>query len=257
MTDLYVLPAFSLTLLAGLSTVLGSIAALPGRKSRGQGRFLSLSLAFSAGVMLYISMVEIYSKARAALEGALPPKESAGLTALLFLAGMLLMALLEKLVPCPVPAASSGQEDHRRTAVFTAFAIGLHNFPEGLVTFLTALTDPAAALPVAFAIAIHNLPEGVAVAVTVRRAGGSFRAALRYAALSGLAEPVGALLGWLLLRPLMGPAAVGTMFALVAGIMVYLSLFRLLPPAEERDFPAVLALLGGMALMAWSLVLFL
>ncbi len=255
MTDHNLLPALSLTLLAGLSTVLGSVAALPG--GRRQGRFLSLALAFSAGVMLYISMAEILPKARAALESCLPARRAAGAAAALFLLGALLMLLLERLLPDPLPR--DGKETScGRAAALTALSIGLHNFPEGLVTFLTALQDPVAALPVAFAIAIHNLPEGVAVAVTVRRAGGSFRAALRYATLSGLAEPAGAFLGWLLLGQLPVSAAVGLLFAPVAGIMVYLSLFALLPAAEEAPHALrVSAAMGGMALMALSLLLFL
>ena len=255
MTDHNLLPALSLTLLAGLSTVLGSVAALPG--GRRQGRFLSLALAFSAGVRLYISMAEILPKARAALESCLPARRAAGAAAALFLLGALLMLLLEWLLPDSLPRGGK-ETSYGRAAALTALSIGLHNFPEGLVTFLTALQDPVSALPVAFAIAIHNLPEGVAVAVTVRQAGGSFRRALFLSVLSGLAEPAGGFLGWLLLGQLLPvSAAVGLLFAPVAGIMVYLSLFRLLPPALEQGEGGVLAVFGGMGLMALSLLLFL
>lgn len=155
------------------------------------------------------------------------------------------------------------EEDARRgrlmkTGVFTAVALGLHNFPEGFATFLAGLESKEIAVPVAVAIAIHNIPEGIAVAVPLREATGSRKKAFWWATLSGLAEPLGALIGFGLLLPVLGPATMGISFAAVAGIMVFISLDELLPTAEEtgEHHYAIYGLIAGMAIMAVSLMLF-
>ena len=142
---------------------------------------------------------------------------------------------------------------------FTACALAFHNFPEGFATFLAGLEDPRIAIPVAVAIAIHNIPEGIAVAVPLREATGSRAKAFWWATVSGLAEPVGAAVGFVLLLPLMGPATMGFSFAAIAGIMVFISLDELLPTAEEtgEHHHAIYGLIAGMAVMALSLLMFL
>lgn len=143
-----------------------------------------------------------------------------------------------------------------KMGVLTAGAIAIHNFPEGFATFIAALEDPTIALPVAVAIAIHNVPEGIAVAVPMREATGSRAKGFWWATLSGLAEPAGALIGFLVLMPFMGPVTLGVSFAAVAGIMVFISLDELLPTAEEtgRHHTAIYGLIAGMAIMAVSLL---
>ena len=146
-----------------------------------------------------------------------------------------------------------------RMGLFTALAIAIHNFPEGLATFTAALSDPSLGIPIAVAIAIHNIPEGIAVAVPVFYATGSRMKAFRLSFLSGLSEPVGAIVGYLLLYRYFNDAMFGFIFASVAGIMVYISLDELLPSAREygEHHLAIYGLLGGMAVMAVSLLLFL
>ena len=137
----------------------------------------------------------------------------------------------------PHEPATTAEETRRKklmkTGVFTACALGLHNFPEGFATFLSGLESKEVAVPVAVAIAIHNIPEGIAVAVPLREATGSRKKAFWWATLSGLAEPLGALIGFGLLLPVIGPATMGISFAAIAGIMVFISLDELLPTAEE------------------------
>ena len=146
-----------------------------------------------------------------------------------------------------------------RMGVMTALAIAIHNFPEGLATFVSALQDPSIAIPIVVAIAIHNIPEGIAVSVPIYHATGSKGKAFRYSFLSGLAEPVGALIGWLLLMPIMSDLVFGILFAGVAGIMVFISLDELLPSAREygEHHLSIYGLICGMAVMAISLLLFL
>lgn len=258
--------AFLFTLIAGLCTGIGScIAFFTGHTNR---KFLSVSLGFSAGVMIYVSMTEIFFKAQDALTAELGKRSGSWLTAAAFFGGMLLIAVIDKLVPSeenlPEPGLcvkKNGFSDARlmRMGIFTALAIAIHNFPEGLATFVSALQDPEIAVPIVAAIAIHNIPEGIAVSVPVYQATGSRKRAFLYSFSSGLAEPAGALLGWLILMPVMSDLVFGLLFAAVGGIMVFISFDELLPAAREygKHHLSIYGLVSGMAVMAVSLLLFL
>lgn len=253
--------ALSLTLLAGLSTGIGGIVSVL-RRTPGDA-FLAGSLGFSAGVMLYVSLVEILPEGMAAA-GA-----PAGVLA--FFLGIALIAVIDRLVPEPVnphepaqitqhhgPHANPPQRRNlMRMGIMTAVAIAIHNFPEGFATFVAALEDATIAVPIAVAIAIHNIPEGIAVAVPLRQATGSRAQALLWTFLSGLAEPLGALVGFVLLMPWFSSTTMGIVLAAVAGIMVFVSLDELLPTAQAtgRHHTAVYGVVAGMAVMASSLLL--
>jgi len=141
--------------------------------------------------------------------------------------------------------------------LFTALAIGIHNFPEGLATFLATLEDPGLGMAIAVAIALHNIPEGISVSVPIYYATGNRRKAFAYSVLSGLAEPVGAIVGYLILLPFLSPAVMGWLFGIVAGIMVYISLDELLPTSRAygKGHDSLYGLLAGMVVMALSLLL--
>ena len=259
------LHAFLLTLIAGLSTGIGSCIALLARRTNR--KFLSISLGFSAGVMVYVSMVEILSSAQSTLAGAAGERAGGWLTAAGFFGGILLIALIDRLVPSEenphevrrVERENTPPAKLMRMGALTAMAIALHNFPEGLATFVSALQEPGVAIPIVAAIAIHNIPEGIAVSVPIYQATGSRRKAFCYSFLSGLAEPLGAAVGYLLLLPLMSDAVFGVLFAAVAGIMVFISFDELLPAAREygEHHLSIYGLISGMAVMAVSLLLFL
>ena len=266
--DYTVLFAFFLTLLAGLSTGIGSgIAFLYRHTNR---KFLSVSLGFSAGVMIYVSMIEIFFKAQESLIAELGTRAGSWATVAAFFGGMLVIAVIDQMIPSAEnPHEVKLMEDTERDApqpgrlmrmgVFTALAIAIHNFPEGLATFVSALQEPGVAIPIVVAIAIHNIPEGIAVSVPIYQATGSRQKAFRYSFLSGLAEPLGALLGWLILRPVMSDTVFGVLFAGVAGIMVFISFDELLPAAREygEHHLSLYGLISGMVVMAISLLLFL
>lgn len=260
--------AFSLTLIAGLSTGIGSGLSLLTKKTNT--KFLSVALGFSAGVMIYVSFVEIFVKAKEALVLALGNKVGTWATAGGFFFGILIIALIDKLIPevenphelHTVEEMDGKSEAHQsnlmRMGIFTAMAIGIHNFPEGLATFTAALRDPNLGIPITFAIAIHNIPEGIAVAVPIFYATGSKRKAFKLSFLSGLSEPIGAIIGYLILYKFFNNAVFGFIFAAVAGIMVYISLDELLPSAREygEHHLSIYGLISGMAVMALSLLLF-
>jgi len=265
-----VLGAFLLTLLAGLSTGIGSIIAFFSKTSNT--KFLSVSLGFSAGVMIYVSMIEIFSKAQESLSGPFGEKTGTLVAIAGFFGGMLLIGLIDKLIPSEQnphevkdPALleiNGGNEVKKsklmRTGIFTALAISIHNFPEGLATFVSALQEPGLAIPIVVAIAIHNIPEGIAVSVPIYYATGNRKKAFLYSFASGLSEPVGALIGYLLLMPLMNEVVYGILFAAVAGIMVFISVDELLPSARAygEHHLSVYGLVAGMAVMAMSLWMF-
>lgn len=256
--------ALMLTMFAGLSTGIGGLIAL--FTKRENTRFLSSSLGFSAGVMIYVSFVEILPKARQSLVTHMGANGE-WITLLSFFGGMALIGLIDHFIPDNqnpheiVNPDEIEQTNHKklyRMGTLTALAIAIHNFPEGLATFIAALQDPTIAIPIVIAIALHNIPEGVAVAVPIFHATGSKKKAFVYSLLSGLSEPLGAIVGWVVLSPFMNEATYGIIFGLVAGIMVFISIDELLPAAEEfgEHHLSIYGMVGGMALMAMSLLLF-
>jgi ZIP family zinc transporter len=270
-----ILIAFLLTLFAGLATGIGSLIALLAKTTNK--KFLSVSLGLSAGVMIYVSMVELFADAKNSLILALGEKKGSYITVIAFFAGMFLIALIDKLVPseenphevkevlndCQTDECRRIRKENEskklmRTGVLTALAIGIHNFPEGLATFVSALSDLNVAIPIAVAIAIHNIPEGISVSVPIYYATGDKKKAFIYSFLSGMSEPIGALVGYLFLRNFFTDLTSGIIFALVAGIMVFISFDELLPAAKEygEHHLSIYGLIGGMMIMAFSLLLF-
>lgn len=255
--------AFGLTLLAGLSTGIGSAVALFARRSNMS--VLSAALGFSAGVMIYVSFVELLAGGQALLQEQHGRVLGSWLAVGAFFGGILLILTIDFLVPAhenPHQARlmddnGAGLHPLHRVGLLSALAIGIHNFPEGMATFMAVLADPLVGLSIAIAIALHNIPEGISIAVPVYYASGSRRRAFWFSFLSGLAEPVGALVGYLLLRPFLDDGVLGLVFAAVAGIMVFISLDQLIPNAKKYDsgHQAVYGLIAGMGVMAVTLVM--
>ncbi len=262
-----VLTAFALTLFAGLSTGIGSLLALITRKTNT--RFLSTTLGFSAGVMIYVSFVEILPDAKESLVVALGEKFGSWVTVISFFCGMFLIGIIDNLVP----ASENPHEAHTvedlsrcetqknqnlmRLGIMSAISIAIHNFPEGLAAFTASMKDVNLGVPIAIAIAIHNIPEGIAVSVPIYCATGSRKKAFIYSFLSGLSEPLGAIIGFFFLYRVFNELSFGIIFALVAGIMVYISLDELLPAAEKygEHHLSIYGLIAGMIVMALSLLL--
>lgn len=260
--------AFLLTLFAGLSTGLGSLIAF--FTKRTNEKFLSATLGFSAGVMIYVSFIEIFTKAKDSLELVYGAQKGYWYTVIAFFAGIIIMGIIDKVIPegdnphewkdMEEMEGEPAQESNQalmRMGLFSALAIAIHNFPEGLATFISTLQDPALGISIAVAIAIHNIPEGIAVSVPLYYATGSRKKAFLHSFLSGLSEPLGALIGYTVLINFINDAVFGIVFAAVAGIMVYISLDELLPTAEKygEHHIAIYGLIGGMAFMALSLLI--
>ena len=297
MNDVWI--AFGLTLIAGMATGIGSVMAFTA--NRANYRFLSVATGLSAGVMLYVSFVEIFPRSAQFLSSYYGDSIGNWINGASFFGGVLLMGLIDKIVPSSqnpheihseterralldpsTPIQGLGPEratplkgealpDHNiehhelmRVGLFTALAIGIHNFPEGLATFLSALDDKNLGVAIAVAVALHNIPEGISVSIPIFYATGNRKRAFLYSVLSGVAEPIGAGIGYLAIRFLFGgttgviPSEVmGILFGAVAGIMVYISLDELLPTSRAygKGHDSLYGLMGGMMLMALSLLL--
>jgi len=256
--------AVIVTTLAGLSTGIGGLFAF--NKRTNNKKFLSFALGLSAGVMIYVSFIEIFPKAFKSLAEVFPLKQAYFFTTIAFFVGLGLIALIDFLIPkqhnphevvAGMDQVATEKKNLLRLGLFTAIAISLHNFPEGLATFLATLEAPNVGITIAIAIAIHNIPEGIAVAIPIFFATNSKKKAIFWAFLSGIAEPVGALVGVAILWPFINDYTFGFLFAGVAGIMVYISLDELLPAAERygEHHISILGLVTGMMIMALSLVL--
>ena len=249
--------ALGLTLIAGLSTGIGSAIAYFIKKPKII--YLAFALGLSGGVMIYISFMEMLPDAMETMG------EKWAL--LVFFIGIGIMALIDLLVPEPEnphnyadigePTVAQGSHKLMRTGLFTALAIGVHNFPEGLATFAAALSDIKLGAFIAIAIAIHNIPEGIAVSVPIYYATGSKSKAFLYSFLSGVSEPVGALLGYLLLMPFLTPMVLAGTLAFVAGVMIYIALDELLPTAHRYGHGHLVigGIVLGMIIMAASLLM--
>jgi ZIP family zinc transporter len=249
--------ALALTIFAGLSTGIGSAIAYFIKKPRIA--YLSFSLGLSAGVMVYISFMELLPDASKRVG------EVWGLVA--FFIGIGATGLIDLFVPevenphefggLAEPTAAKMGNHLMRTGLLTALAIGIHNFPEGLATFAAALSDVRLGVFIAIAIAIHNIPEGIAVSVPIFYATGNKNKAFFYSFLSGISEPVGALLGYFILLPFLTEALLAAVSAFVAGVMIYIALDELLPMAHRygHGHLAIAGTISGMLIMAVSLLL--
>lgn len=260
----HLLTAFAITLAAGLATVVGSLLVFFAQTPNP--RLLSFGLAFAGGAMVYVSLTEILGKSVQTFTTAYGHSQGFAYATFAFLAGLLSVALIDRLVPNPHetldpqdPAYHSRSRQHiGRIGLMAMLAITAHNFPEGLATFFATLENPAVGLPLALAIAIHNIPEGISIAAPVYFATRKRALAVGLCLLSGLAEPLGAALGYVLLKPFLSPWVFGAVFGLIAGVMVFLALDELLPAAKRHagGHETVYGLTSGMAVIALSLVLF-
>jgi zinc transporter, ZIP family len=239
------------TFLAGASTVFGGLIVLAVRSP--SNTFLAFTLGASAGVMLMVSFVELLGRAIEDV-GFVPAN-------IAFFAGIAVIFAIDLLVPHHFMEDRNVEPNENsrllRTGTLVALGIAVHNFPEGMVVFFASLESLRLGGVLAIAIAIHNIPEGIAVAMPIYHATGNRTRAVLYAGLSGMAEPLGALIAALFLLPLLTEEAMGYVLAFVGGIMVFISLDELLPAAHRygEEHWVILGILLGMLVMAVSLAL--
>ena len=270
-----VLGALLLTLIAGAATGIGGALVL--FKKKLSSNTLAGALGLSAGVMIFISLAELFPEAQAEIMATGSFRHGEALVLLAFFAGMGIITLIDFLIPeyenpheasglsLDAKTAAVGVLEHtgnekalHRLGLLSALAIAVHNFPEGIATFIGALNDPEMGAGITFAISIHNIPEGIAVAIPIYYASQSKAKAIGNSFLSGVAEPLGGLLGYFILAAIFQDSFLGIILAAVAGIMVYISLDELLPTAEKygKHHVAIIGVIAGMAFMGFSMLLF-
>lgn len=255
------IPAMLITLLAGLATTIGGGVAFIIKKNSLKA--LSVGMGFSAGVMIFLSFTDMIPEADKLLTANFPHNHS-WITLGGFITGLLLAILIDYFLPDHVdeedmlnPETPHHDYMIKRAGLLTAVAICVHNFPEGMATFFTTTQNITLGLSVGLAIAIHNIPEGIAVALPVYHATGKKRYAMLYAALSGITEPIGALVGMLIFGIFLPQALIGALMSAVAGIMIYISFDTLLPMAKEFGdwHQSIVGVLSGILVMWVGLIL--
>lgn len=245
--------ALVMSILAGMSTMLGGLFIF---KSRINEKMICIALGFAAGVMLSVSFLELWPLAGENLSRHLPEPWGEALSVGFVGVGMLLAGLIDRLVPEGInPDAESGRTGGAglmRVGIISALAMGLHNFPEGAATFMAGYQDAGMGISIMTAIALHNIPEGISVAMPVYFATKSRSKAMWYTFVSGISEPVGALLAFLILKRFMNEFLLGSVFAVVAGIMIYIVVSEIIPASRNygRHRTSDIAVFAGIILMA-------
>lgn len=257
--DTHFIFAFGICVAAAFASLLGGLFVILSREP--SPRLLAFGLAFAGGAMVYVSMIEIVGKSQTSFGALFDPKTAYIYTTLAFFAGIAALTLLDNVIPKPhdmILSEVSEAAQIKRVGVFAAIAITAHNLPEGLATFLATLDNPVIGMSLAVAIAIHNIPEGISIAIPVYFATGSRKKAIIATGLSALAEPAGAMIGYVLLAPFLGPLIFAIVFGMIAGAMVFLALDELLPTAKRyaKGHETVYGIMGGMGMLATSLILF-
>ncbi|HHW08165.1 MAG TPA: zinc transporter ZupT [Clostridia bacterium] len=251
------LTSLSISVLAGMATLLGALIIFV---TRGKSeKLLTFSLAFAAGVMLSVSFSDLLPEARQFLSAA--QGETRGVLFMIgfLIVGILVAAGLDYFVPHEEFDEESHDKPHQnlfRIGFISMLAVGLHNFPEGIAVFMAGVSDLTLGVSVAIAITMHNIPEGIAVAMPIYFATGNKKEALKYTFFTGVAEPVGALLAFLVLRPFINDFLLGAIFAVVAGIMLYIAIEELIPSSRQYGFNrlALIATFVGICVMPLSYI---
>lgn len=249
--------ALILSFLAGMSTLIGAfIVFVTKRRSE---KLVSMSLGFAGGVMISVSFLDLIPNAEELLIKNFG--QQLGIVTLCFfiLVGILIAGFLDRFVP-HVSEHQSENYTHQnlfRVGVVSTIAIGLHNFPEGVATFMAGYENLTLGLSIAIAIAMHNIPEGISVAMPIYFSTGSIGKAFKYTFFSGIAEPIGALLAFMVLRPFITPFTLGLIFSIISGIMLYIAFEELIPTSRQYGYTktSIISIFTGIILMPLSHIL--
>ena len=223
--------SFLVSSLAGLSTLLGSFLIFF-RKTNY--KILAGSLSFAAGVMITVSLTDLIPSSFELLSTLFFPGFVILLLLTFFVIGVIFSMLVDKYLP-----EDKGGNSLLRVGIFSMIAIILHNIPEGIATFMASSVDRNLGFSLALAISFHNIPEGISISIPIYYATKSRTKALFYTFISGISEPFGALLAYLFLSPFVNDTVMGCLFAFIAGIMVHISVYELLPTASKYKLPKV------------------
>jgi len=250
--DQNILTPLIITSFAGFSTTIGSLLGLFFK--RENPKFMSFVLGFTAGVMVGISFLELFP----------PAFEYLGLlkASIAFLVGFTFIFLIDFFIPHEYFGDKERPGKQKsgkllRTGFFIAIGITIHNFPEGIATFYSSMIDIKIGLPIAFATAIHNIPEGIAISAPIYEGSGSRKKAFLWSFVSGLSEPLGALLTMLVFYSFLNFTVLNFILAAISGIMIYISLDELIPVSKSYGYNhlPILSFIAGIVVIIISLLL--
>ena len=216
---------FLLCLIAGLSTLLGSLFIfIKGNKQN----IIKCALAFASGVMLSVSIFDLIPESLTMFQST--TKNSIFFNITIFITiGLIIPLFVDKVLPNKLDQNSKLY----KLGIFTMIAIIIHNIPEGIATYISSETNLKLGIKVTIAIAMHNIPEGISIAMPVYYATKNKKKAIGLTFISGMSEPLGAFLAFLFLKPIINNTIMGALFAIIAGIMTYISIIELLPTALQ------------------------
>jgi ZIP family zinc transporter len=249
--------ALLMSVIAGLSTIIGALIIFYVKNKNG--KMLAISLGFAAGVMLSVSLADLFPNAHQLIAAEVGKLLGTLISVLAMVVGIVIAALLDMLVPHEEFDDETGDKPHKnllRVGFVSMLAIALHNFPEGIATFMASYRDITLGLAIVVAISLHNIPEGISIAAPIYFATGSKKKTLKYTFLAGIAEPIGGIIAFLVLQPFMNDIILGIMFSLVSGIMIYIAVEELIPSSRQYGFDrsALIATLSGIILMPLTFI---
>lgn len=218
---------FILTIIAGLSTMIGTVIIFFKKKNNN---IILSSLSFASGVMLCVSLTDLIPESLSLLKNEFNSFETIMFVLVFINIGIILSMLIDKYLP------EVGEENNKglyRVGIISMLAIILHNIPEGIATFMATTSSITLGITLTIAIALHNIPEGISISVPIYYATNSRLKALFYTFISGISEPLGALITFLFLRNFINDNIMGFLFSLIAGIMMHISIFELLPTSKK------------------------
>ncbi len=250
--------AILLSLVAGFSTMLGAVGIFS--KNGSSKKVVTFSLGFAAGVLISITFTELIPQSQALIGGTFGKRPSVLLVVGCLVAGMLMTYAIDRLIPHH-ESLESGDKVHEnlfRTGVVSMLAIAMHNLPEGIATFMAGYKDASLGVSIAIAISLHNIPEGISVAIPIYAATGSKKRALYYTFLSGIAEPAGAILAFLILRPIINDLFLGVVFSLISGVMLYVAIEEMIPSSRQYGHTrlALFSSFAGICLMPITTIIY-
>ena len=224
--------AFVLTILAGLSTMIGTIAIFI--KKKDHNKIVLSSLAFAAGVMITVSITDLIPESIFLLRYYLSTFSTILISFFGIVLGVIISMLIDYYLP-DRPISNTKDKSLFKVGIISMIAIILHNIPEGIATFVATNSNVSLGISLAVAIAMHNIPEGISISVPIYYSTGSRRKALLYTFISALSEPFGAVITFLFLKNIMNDLILGILFSVIAGIMLQISFCELLPSAKKYN----------------------
>lgn len=249
--------ALFLSVMAGLSTMIGALVIC--FSNRKNEKLVSISLAFAGGVMISVSFTDLLPNSLDYFSSSTNHQIGTLLMVSSLILGVLFASLLDRFVPHEEETTTHEKKHENlfRVGIVSMLAIAIHNFPEGIATFMAGYESSALGTTIALAIAFHNIPEGITVALPVYIASGSRKKAFYYTFISGISEPIGAFLAFLVLQPFINGITLGLMFGLISGIMLYIAIEELLPSSKDYGYPrlALYATFAGICLMPLTTII--